>query len=288
MPHVCAFKADLRTNDTDRILDLCRHTILTQLLNYKKKYGGKYGEVVICLDGRAYWRKQAFPNYKANRKKTRDELVDWQIVYECLDAIKKELIQYFPFKVIYENTSEADDIIATLCEWSQSNDLHEDLLYTEAKPIMIISNDHDFSQLQKYDNVSQYSPFAGKLVKFNKKELHEKRMEHIVKGDSGDGVPSVLSNDNVFVDKIRQSPMSQKRLDEFFIHGFDACRNDIEKRNYQRNQMLVDFDFIPVDVKERIITAFNEANPVKDLNGIMMYFMKNKCRLLLDDLESFR
>jgi 5'-3' exonuclease len=288
MPHVTAFNADLRTNDKERILDLCRHTILSQLLVYKKKYEQKYGEMVICLDGRNYWRKQEFPNYKSNRKKTKDEMVDWQIVYDCLNQIRDELKAFFPFKVIFVNEAEADDTMAFLVEWSQTNDLKEDLLYSEPKPMMVVSSDHDFSQLQKYDNVEQFSPFTKKLVKFNKKEIHEKRMEHIVKGDSGDGVPNLLSDDNVFVDKRRQSPMTQKRLAEFFEKGIDACKNDMERRNYQRNQMLVDFDFIPQRVKDKILEEYTNAKPVRDLNLIMEYFMKNKCRLLLETLQDWK
>jgi 5'-3' exonuclease len=288
MPHVTAFQADLRTNDKERILDLCRHTILSQLLVYKKKYEQKYGEMVICLDGRNYWRKQEFPNYKSNRKKTKDEMVDWQIVYDCLNQIRDELKAFFPFKVIFVNEAEADDAIASLIEYSQDNDLIEEILVSEPRPMIIISSDGDFGQLQKYSNVEQFSPFKKKLVKFNKKEIHEKRMTHIVKGDANDGVPNMFSGDNVFVDKIRQTPVSQKRLDEFFEKGIDACKNDTERRNYQRNQMLVDFDFVPQRVKDEILKEYHNAKPVKDLNLIMEYFMKNKCRLLLETLQDWK
>ena len=62
----------------------------------------------------------------------------------------------------------------------------------------------------------------------------------------------------------------------------------MERRNYQRNQMLVDFDFIPQRVKDKILEEYTNAKPVRDLNLIMEYFMKNKCRLLLETLQDWK
>ena len=67
---------------------------------------------------------------------------------------------------------------------------------------MIISGDKDFIQLQKYSNVSQYSPILKKHV--NGKENDYIRV-HILKGDTSDGMINVLSNDDVFVEGLRQS-----------------------------------------------------------------------------------
>ena len=36
--------------------------------------------------------------------------------------------------------------------------------------------------------------------------------EHILKGDTSDGVPNVLSPDNTFVDGLRQRPLSRKKI----------------------------------------------------------------------------
>ena len=39
-------------------------------------------------------------------------------------------------------------------------------------------------------------------------------MEHILKGDAGDGVPNVLSDDDVFInDDKRQTPLSKKKME---------------------------------------------------------------------------
>jgi hypothetical protein len=81
--------------------------------------------------------------------------------------------------------------------------------------------------------------------------------------------------------------VSAKRLQEFFENGFLACKNDDEKRNWQRNVTLVDFDFIPPDVSEDIVTTYINTNPNTDKMKIMNYLMENRCRLLLDEIEDF-
>jgi hypothetical protein len=73
------------------------------------------------------------------------------------------------------------------------------------------------------------------LLQLNKKLLDYK-IEHIVKGDAGDGIPNILSKDDVFMIGERQKPMSAKRLQEFIANGFLACKNDEERRNWHRNQ----------------------------------------------------
>jgi hypothetical protein len=126
-----------------------------------------------------------------------------------------------------------------------------------------------------------------KYITATQKEIIEHKIEHIVKGDTGDGVPNILSKDNVFMEGERQKPMSAKRLQEFFDNGFAACKNDEERRNWHRNSTLVDFDFIPPDVSEDIIKAYINTQPSGDKMTIMNYLIEHRCRLLLDELEDF-
>ena len=126
-----------------------------------------------------------------------------------------------------------------------------------------------------------------KFVQGTKQEVREYTITHIVKGDSGDGIPNILSKDDVFVSGERQKPFSAKRLPEFYEKGIEACKNDEEKRNYQRNQQLVNFDFIPEDLAKTIISSYTDTKPSGDKNSVMEYLIKHKCRLLLDELEDF-
>ena len=92
---------------------LVRHMILNSLRMYRHKFNEEYGELVICYDSRHYWRRDFFPEYKASRKKTRETSGhNWSDIFECLNTVKDELIEFFPYKVLEVYGAEADDILA--------------------------------------------------------------------------------------------------------------------------------------------------------------------------------
>ena len=276
---IMAFSADLKRGTSDDKKNLIRHVALSSIKSYKKKYGNEFGEVVIACDGRNYWRKEFFANYKGLRKKAREESdLDWKIIFETLTEIREDLKEHFKYKVIHVDRAEADDVIAVLAESTQE--------FGKYEPVMIVSSDKDFKQLHAYENVQQFSPMLKKKIVINKKELKEWLVEHIVKGDAGDGIPNILSPDSTLMDGIRQKPVSAKRLQEFFDNGYAACKTDEERRNWHRNITLVDFKYIPEEVKNTILDAF-EVEPKGNKMAIMNYLIKHKCRLLLDDIEDF-
>ena len=288
LSNILSFQDDIKRQSPEELKNLIRHTIISTIKYYARKYRKEYGELVIACDGQNYWRKSIFPNYKAMRKANREKSgLDWAAIFEALVEIRTDLIEHFPYKVIMAETAEADDIIACLVNWSQTNMLVEGGLFPEPQKVLIVSSDKDFIQLQKNKNVRQWSPMQKKFVEGSQKEIHEYTITHIVKGDSGDGIPNILSPDDVFVSGSRQKPFSSKRLPEFYENGIEACKNDEEKRNYQRNQVLVNFDYIPETLFKTIIYNYENTKPKGDKNSIMNYLIKNQCRLLLDEIEDF-
>jgi hypothetical protein len=288
LSNILPFQNDIKRQSPEEIKNLIRHTTLSTIKSYKKKYGKEYGEVVIACDGRNYWRKSVFPHYKAHRKANRDKSdLDWGFIFDTLAELRTDLINEFPYKVLLIDTAEADDIIAVLTEHTQEHLLVENGLFPEPQKVLIVSSDKDFIQLQKNKNVRQWSPMQRKFVEGSQKDIQEYTIQHIVKGDSGDGIPNILSKDDVFVSGDRQKPFSAKRLPEFFEKGIEACKNDEEKRNYQRNQQLVNFDYIPEDLSKTIISSYENTKPNGDKNSVMNYLIKNQCRLLLDEIEDF-
>lgn len=281
------FKPMLNSDEVT-VKNLVRHATLNTILSYKKKYGKEYGPVVIASDGKNYWRKEIFPYYKGDRKKGRENSdINWKLVFDCLSEMRSDIRDVFPYRVIHLDRIEADDIIATLCEWSQSNELMTAGLYEEPQKIMIVSSDHDFLQLQKWDNVYQFSPMTKKQLKMSKKDLYEKYITHIVKAGD-DGIPNILSADDVLITEgVRQTPVSAKRLAEFMEKGRDACQNDFERRNWDRNEIMISFDKIPQDIKDTIIREYIDHKPKTDRMQIMNYLIKHKCRVLLDKIEEF-
>lgn len=284
---ILTFQRELKGTESE-VKNLIRHVTLSTIKSYKKKYGKEYGQMVIACDGRKYWRKEVFEHYKASRKKNRDASdLDWKLIFDTLSEMRDDIAKYFPYKVIHVDRAEADDVIAVMTKWVQDNELVQEGLVEEAQKVLILSSDKDFKQLQLVGDVKQWSPMQKKYVTATKKEINEFMIEHIVKGDSGDGIPNIFSVDDVFVKGERQKVVSSKRLCEFMEQGFDACRNDEERRNWHRNKQLVSFDAIPEDVRQSIIDTYLNSKPTGDKMTIMNYLIANKCRLLLDDLEDF-
>ena len=284
---ILTFQRELKGTESE-VKNLIRHVTLSTLKSYKKKYGKEYGDIVICCDGRKYWRREYYQHYKAGRKKAREASdLDWGLIFDTLSEMRDDIAKYFPYKVLHIERCEADDIIAALSKYAQENELIMEGLEETSQKILIVSSDNDFKQLQLYPKVKQWSPMQKKYVNATQREIIEYKIEHIVKGDAGDGIPNILSKDDVFVSGERQKPMSAKRLKEFIDNGFIACKTDDERRNWQRNITLVDFDHIPDDVRQEIVTTYINTKPTGDKMAIMNYLIANKCRLLLDELEDF-
>jgi hypothetical protein len=271
--------------DIEINLPLIRHMIINSVRGYKQKFGAQYGDLVVACDNRHYWRRKVFENYKANRKKDREASgYDWSAIFEALATVREELDKVFPYPVINVEGAEADDVIATLAEWSQTNDLSAGIV-EEPKPLLIVSGDHDFIQLQKYSNVKQYSPIHKKMVK-PERSPQTYVIEHIIRGDSGDGVPNVLSDDLCLVEGRRQKPIQTKKLEEWIKNPESMPSDDTFKQNYERNKVLVDLDCIPRSVKESIINNFVNQ-PRKDRSQLMNFFMQHKMKMMLEVISEF-
>ena len=251
--------------------DMVRHMILNSIRMYRTMFKEEYGEVVLTYDSRHYWRRDIFPQYKQNRKKGREnDSKDWNKIFGLLNAIKSEFREILPYKYVEVYGAEADDIIGTLCKEYQD------------QKTMIVSGDKDFIQLQKYKNVKQYSPILKKMVNGHNPNTYIK--EHILKGDSSDGVPNVLSPDHTFVEGLRQRPLSKKKI-EAWLNSETGMSEEV-KRNYQRNHKLINLDNKPDDLQESILDTFNEA-PSGDRSKILTYFIENKLKELTDSIGDF-
>jgi len=259
---------------------LIRHMILNSIRMYNKKYRAEYGQMVICCDGFNTWRKQYYPEYKASRKKNRDNSdMDWTEIFRVLHMVRDEIKENLPYKVVHQDGVEADDIIATLVERTQEFGMDE--------PVMIISSDKDFIQLQKYRNVKQFSPIQKKMVTDDNPRTY--LFNHIMRGDDGDGIPNVLSDDDTFINEDKsQTPLWQKKIDSW-LEQSDNLREIMDEttyRNYQRNKTLIDLDEIPDTVKEVIINTFDNQKPAMKMK-VLNYLVKKRCTNLIEVAEEF-
>jgi hypothetical protein len=252
-------------------MDVIRPAVLNVLRLYRSKFVSEFGELILCCDSRKSWRKDIFPNYKASRKKTRSAApVDWENLYECLNLLKEELIEWFPYQVLEVEKAEADDIIAVLVGLANERTL-------------ILSSDKDFVQLHQF-NVRQYSPMQKKFVEGDSKwSLHEK----LIKGDVGDGVPNIMSDDNVFIDEgRRQKPITKKKVDAWFELDPDMYCDAEMLRNYNRNKQLIDLSEVPESIRINIREQF-ETTAVGDRKRLLTYFINHRLKNLTENLSEF-
>ena len=259
--------------------NMVRHMILNSLRMYRSRFKQEYGELVLCFDSRHYWRRDHFPNYKAGRKKGRESSnLDWDAIFGCLNEIKQELKDFFPYKFVEVYGAEADDIIGALCL---------ELEYDNGKTL-ILSGDKDFIQLHRFKNVSQYSPITKKMMVND--NPHQYLDEHILKGDSSDGVPNVLSPDNTFVDGLRQKPLSKKKIEEWtgeILVPVEMAIPDGEvKRNFQRNQQLIDLSKTPKEIFLACLKEYQDS-PEGDRSKLLNYFTKKRLKNLTESIGEF-
>ena len=251
--------------------DLLRHTVLNSIRQYKHQFRHvDHGAFVICCDSPKNWRKESFPEYKANRKKRREtDSTDWTSLFEFLHQMIADLREYFPYKVMRVERAEADDIIAVLTQEEMKN------------PTTIISSDKDFIQLQKYEGVQQWSPLTKSFVKGNPEES---LWEKLIKGDVGDGVPNILSSDDTLVTEgKRQRPVSKKKMELWKTDRSDW--NEDMKRNFNRNEMMVDLEKTPESIRINIINQFREQVPPH--GRLMEYFTEKRLKNLMEHLDEF-
>ncbi len=255
--------------------NLVRHMILNTIRTYVKKFRESHGpEVVIACDNKNYWRREIFPHYKAGRKKARAASGhDWSSIFESLNKIREELKENSPYKVIDVEGAEADDIIGILVR-----------KYSINEKIMILSSDKDFAQLQRFPNVEQFSPIMKKYVKEPFPLVQLKQL--IIRGDKGDGIPNILSSDDVFVSGGRQKPITEAKIIKWLNQDAKEFCDDEMLRNYSRNETLIDLTKIPESITKDILNKY-ETVKGKTKQEFMNYMIANRLKNLIEVAHEF-
>jgi 5'-3' exonuclease len=258
--------------------NMIRHMFLNSLRANRKKFTEEWGEIVICCDSKNVWRKDIFPYYKANRKKSRSESdIDWNELFTVVHKIRDEIDESFPYKVVNVDRVEADDIIATIVHDNGTT------LNTGGEKFLILSGDKDYIQLHCYANVGQYDPVRKRWIRNDDPDKYLK--EHILKGDAGDGVPNVLSADNCLAIGERQRPMTSKRL-YALLDGGEKNMTEEVLSGYHRNKMMIDLNEIPQNYKDEILEVYNKDKMI-GREGLFNFFIKHKLKHLLTDIQDF-
>ena len=82
---------------------------------------------------------------------------------------------------------------------------------------------------------------------------------------------------------IRQTPLRQNKIDQL-IEDPKSLGHEVY-RNYTRNLNLIDLEYTPDRIKQKIQNVYNSYTVPKQ--NILNYLMENRCRLLIEDLNDF-
>jgi hypothetical protein len=269
--------------DTD--MSIIKNYFFGELLNIKKKFS-EFGEVVVACDSPNSWRKQYYPYYKINRKTDRAKLpFDWDLCMAAITQIQDDLRGYFPYKVLKVESCEADDIVAVVCKHVTG---FNDGLQRNSDPIMIVSADQDFLQLQTIKGVQQWSTNTKKLLV--ERNPDKFLFDKILKGDSGDGVVNILSADDAIANGVRQKPITAARIEkwtEHFVNTGGELHPELSIENYTRNKTLVDLlNCIPEELCSKIKQQFDEYQVPSKLK-LQSFFISNRMKEFHSELQYF-
>ena len=277
----------------DKDIDDLRVFVLNELRKYNLKFREHYSKaddtrMVICLEGRS-WRKEVFPQYKANRKDVKKKpKLDWENVYSMLNQIVEELRENSPYIFLQHERAEADDCIAAMVKYTQA--------FGRGNPVLIVSSDSDFQQLQRFKNVQQYSVLNKKMmVPENGPTTY--LIENIMRGQSKDGIPNIHSPDDQFVaeNSPRQKSVSKDLIAkisgviQFDLGKLEDFLDDGQIKNFIRNTKMMDLcDQIPKDIVEDIYKDYETQNSNRtDKGKLMPFLMANRHRLLVECVQDF-
>lgn len=265
-------------HDVELEPNLIRHMVLNSLRSYRKKFYEKYGELIICCDDKNYWRTKIFPYYKAHRKKNRAESkLDWNAIYSVLNELREDLRDNFPYQVLWIDGLEADDIIASIC--------HKYGRELGGFPILILSSDKDFLQLQCYSNVEQYSTIQKRFLKEKNPKAYI--IEHIMRGDKGDGIPNFISPDDTFVAGKRQKRLSNNDLKNWIDLDPELFCTEEMLRGYKRNEALIDLTKIPNHIQQSVLEKIDDYGEAPDRSKMFNYFISKRLKNLMDSIQDF-
>jgi len=131
--HIAHHSTGELSNDEKRVGAI--FGFLNKILKISKQL--KSNKFIFCFDSKKSYRKQIYPEYKADRNKklSEQEKKEKHYLYDQIDELKKEILPDLGFRnVFYKAGYEGDDLIA----WFAKN---------EAEPKIVVSTDHDLYQL---------------------------------------------------------------------------------------------------------------------------------------------
>lgn len=284
---ISAMYADMKESKGLEINEgILRHMILHTLRAQNSRFRHTHGKMVIAVDGNDYWRRDIYPNYKGNRKaKREDSGIDWDQLYAVMATVLQEIDENLPFIVMKIDKCEADDIIGTLSKYAYASNSDTSSLFNEPEPVVIVSTDGDFVQLQRYKNVSQYSNTRDEFIKPKASAIIDLNLKCVI-GDPGDNITNCRSPINSLSDGIRQKSIKQAEKDAWSLRPHLIPEELLEK--YEFNRSLIDLTLVPQIYQDAILEKYLEQVALdKNSEKVYQYFKKAGLISMLKYIHDF-
>ena len=266
---------------------------------------------IFALEGKS-WRKDFYPQYKANRAvkqmdRSSEEIEEGKYFMDAANDFMNFIKEHTNCTVLRNSNVEADDFIARFIQ----------ILGTDPEnSFVIVSSDSDFVQLLApnvdiYDGVNKKIYKAEGMFDDKFKPLFDKKgkpldkvnpefflFEKCVRGDSTDNVPSAVPGvrTNGSAKKIGITEAFADRNNQGFtwINFMKSKWEDpmgvehIVENDYKRNQILIDLTKQPDEIKDMLDQDIADAvtNP-KKVKDIGMQFLKFCAKYELNKLAEY-
>jgi len=256
-----------------KIKNFNKNYLIFRTINFIKLISKKYKAdgVLIACDSPNVWRRDIYPDYKANRKESRDPY--YEDVKDAMIQVKDFFNEQTSIPALSVERCEADDIIAVA---TQESDMRT----------VIISSDKDFKQLLN-ENVILYSP--SQKTERTCDDVGYDLFEKCIRGDNGDNVKSAYP-------RVRATVLHAAWEDEYkMINLLESTTKEGKKvkDGYRFNKKLIDLSLQPDYVRLNISNALknltiNKYNGTKVLRFIGKHDMKGIADEFLKHKEIFR
>jgi len=222
--------------------------------------------VIFAIDHKHSWRKNIYKDYKGQRKEARNKsVIDFDKFYPVMDdfltSFQKNFSNVFCIKA---DGCEADDIIAILCR-ERMEDMNK----------IIITTDNDMIQLLTLHRVKIYNPIKKKFTESLNPQMDLEIK--ILTGDTSDNIPKVKDR------------VGKGTAEKWIRQGVEIYLQEEDvRKNYERNKQLIDFDFIPQQIRQVIREQFDAyvINPYNEFT-IFQWLLKNKINKYVEDLKMY-
>lgn len=220
-------------------------------------------DLVFAMDDRVSksFRKDIYPEYKANRKLAKKSYNIYKIHEYIMNVIFPELQvkDRYGYHMVKVPSAEGDDVIATIFR-----NLGSEYMFN-----VLIASDRDFLQLENVHQINLFGKEVLPIVAKTQISPKDYLLVKILVGDHSDNINQVFEKvgETKALKLINDREMLKKKLSE----SQDAAKQ------YILNEKLISFDRIPLTLTNAILDVVNKElyeetamNSATDLRSFMM------------------